>query len=73
MSLLATVGNTGGAGVNVRGNPGLGSTIITLLPDESLVTLMEDTQDVDGYTWQRVILADGRQGWIAVNFLIAQE
>lgn len=73
MSLLAPVGNTRGAGVNVRGNPGLGSTIITLLPDESLVTLMEDKQEVDGYTWQRVILADSRQGWIAVNFLIAQE
>ncbi len=70
---FAQVGNTGGAGVNVRGNPGLSSTIIALVPDESRVTLMEDMQEVDGYTWQRVILADGRQGWIAVNFLIPQE
>ena len=70
---FAQVGNTGGAGVNVRDNPGLGSTVIILLPDESRVTMMDQTQVVDGYTWQRVILADGRQGWIAVNFLIPQE
>lgn len=66
----AKIGNTGGAGVNVRANPGLSATILTLLPDESRVTLTEDVQEVDGFTWQKVILTDGRQGWIVTNFLI---
>lgn len=70
---FARIGNTGGAGVNVRVNPGLGATILAQLSDDSQVTMAEGSQDVDGFTWQRVVLQDGRQGWIAVNFLIIEE
>ncbi len=73
VSIFAKVGNTSGAGVNVRSDPGLGATIIAQISDDSRVTLLEDSQDVDGFTWQLVVLPDGRRGWIAINFLIPEE
>jgi hypothetical protein len=73
VSIFAKVGNTSGAGVNVRSDPGLGATIIAQISDDSRVTLLEDSQEVDGFTWQLVVLPDGRRGWIAINFLIPEE
>lgn len=73
VSIFAKVGNTSGAGVNVRADPGLGATIIAQISDDSRVTLLEDSQQVDGFTWQLVVLPDGRRGWIAKNFLISEE
>ncbi len=73
VSIFAKVGNTSGAGVNVRSDPGLGATIIAQISDDSRATLLEDSQEVDGFTWQLVVLPDGRRCWIAINFLIPEE
>ncbi len=70
---FAKVGSTGGASVNVRADPGLGATIVAQISDDSRVILLEDSQEVDGLTWQLVVLPDGRRGWIAINFLIPEE
>lgn len=69
-SVTATIGNTGGAGANIRSTPGLDSTIITSADDGTTVTILEQTETKDGFTWQLIILPDGRQGWIVINYLI---
>ncbi len=69
---FARVGNTNGFGANVRSEPGLKYEMLTQLSDGSRVELTGEAQTADGFTWQRVLLEDGRSGWIAENFLIPE-
>ena len=57
--------------VNLRNGPGLnGTTVITKLYSGTQLTRIEAGKYVlDGYTWDRVRLADGSQGYLARNFL----
>jgi hypothetical protein len=68
----ARIGNTNGFGANVRTEPGLKYEMLTQLSDGSRVELTGEAQSADGFTWQRVRLADGRIGWIVANFLIPE-
>ncbi len=66
----ATIGNTGGAGANIRSSPGLGGTIIETLEDGTRVILLGETQQVDGFEWQSIEMPDTRDGWVVLRFLI---
>ena len=57
--------------VNLRNGPGLnGTTIITMLTEGQALTRIETGKyNLDGYVWDRVKLADGRQGYIAQNYI----
>ncbi len=57
--------------VNLRNGPGLnGTTVITKLYSGTQLTRIEAGKYVlDGYTWDRVRLADGSQGYLARSFL----
>ncbi len=68
----ATIGNTGGAGANVRSIPGLGGTIIEVLPDGTRVFLIGEIEQVDGFDWQPIEMSDTREGWVVVQFLISE-
>ena len=58
-------------GANVRNGPGLtGTTIITTLPAGEKITIIDKAKyNINGYTWDRVRLSDGRQGYIAAEYL----
>ena len=59
-------------GVNLRNGPGLnGTTIITMLTKGQALTRIETGMynNLDGYNWDRVQLADGRQGYVAQNYI----
>jgi SH3-like domain-containing protein len=60
-----------GDGVNLRNGPGTdGTTVITTLSNgQSLVRIEKDKYNLNGYIWDRVMLADGTKGYIAQNFL----
>ena len=64
----AVVANTS---ANLRNGPGLtGTTVITTLTQGQLLTRIETGKyNVDNYIWDRVKLADGRQGYIAQNYI----
>lgn len=58
--------------VNLRNGPGTsGTSIITTLIKGQAVTRIETGKynEIDGYNWDKVRLADGRQGYIASCFL----
>lgn len=57
--------------VNLRNGPGTsGTTIITTLIKGQVLTRIEKGKyNLDGYVWDRVKLADGRQGYIAENYI----
>ena len=58
-------------GVNLRNGPGTsGTKIITMLVKGQAVTRIEKGKyNVDGYIWDKVVLSDGRQGYVATNYL----
>lgn len=61
-------------GVYLRNGPGTDETAITLLNAGQKLTRIEKNQyDLNGYIWDRVKLPDGRQGYIAQNYIKLQE
>lgn len=58
-------------GANVRNGPGLtGTTVINTLPAGEKITIIDEARYyLDGYTWNRVRLSDGTQGYIATEYL----
>lgn len=57
--------------VNLRNGPGTeGTTVITTLIKGQVLTRIEKGKyNLNGYIWDRVKLADGRQGYIAENYI----
>lgn len=61
-------------GVYLRNGPGTDETTITLLNAGQQLTRIEKNQyNLNGYIWDRVKLPDGRQGYIAQNYIKLQE
>lgn len=57
--------------VNLRNGPGTdGTTVITMLTKGQVLTRIETGKyNLNGYIWDRVKLPDGRQGYIAQNYI----
>jgi WD40 repeat protein len=69
----ARVNVTGADNLRLRTSPNLdNSTIVTLMPDGSIVTLIDGPITHAGFTWWRVRMADGVEGW-AVESLLDEE
>lgn len=61
-------------GVYLRNGPGTDETAITLLNAGQKLTRIEKNQyNLNGYIWDRVKLPDGRQGYIAQNYIKNEE
>lgn len=69
----AVVGNTNFVGVNLRSEPGLESNVVTVVPEETRVTILGDTRSMDGFTWYMIATPDGIEGWVASTFLIFED
>lgn len=56
---------------NLRNGPGLTDTtvIVTLTQGQVLTRIEKGQYNLDGYVWDRVKLADGRQGYIAQKYI----
>lgn len=64
----AIVEGTSGNGLTLRDNPG--GAEITVLPDGSVLTVLEDEPvDSGGFIWRRVRMVGGEEGWVAEDFL----
>lgn len=58
-------------GTDIRNGPGLtGTTTIGTLPALQKITIIDKGKyELDGYIWDRVRLADGKQGYVASEYL----
>lgn len=58
-------------GANIRNGPGLtGTTIMKTIPTGAKITIIDSGKySLDGYTWERIKLSDGTQGYIAAEYL----
>jgi hypothetical protein len=64
----AIVEGTGGNGLTLRDVPG--GQEVTILPDGSVLTVLEDAAvETGGFNWRKVRLVGGDEGWVAEDFL----
>lgn len=64
----AIVINTQGIGLRLRQTPG--GAEITVLPEGSIVALLDDApRDVNGTLWREVQTATGETGWVGADYL----
>jgi hypothetical protein len=64
----AIVEGTSGNGLTLRDVPG--GEELTILPDGSVLTVLEDEAvESGGFTWRKVRLVGGDEGWVAEDFL----
>lgn len=55
-------------GLNLRAGPGIEADILTFLPADAVVILLDGRETIDNLTWQQ-IETDGQAGWVADQFL----
>ena len=62
---------TGGTGLRLRDQPGLGGQVLMLGSEAEVFRVEEGPKDVDGYTWWYLVgpFDDQRRGWAVVNYL----
>jgi eukaryotic-like serine/threonine-protein kinase len=63
---------TGDEGLNLRDAPGLGSRVVTLLPNGTRVRRIDGPQIVDGVAWLKVrtrINDQDVEGWVSANYV----
>lgn len=57
--------------VNVRSGPGTSYGIVTSLKNGTRVTRIKKAVAIaNGYTWDKIVLSDGRIGYMATNYLV---
>lgn len=57
--------------VNIRSGPGTNYSIITSVTNGTLATrIRKSVATANGYVWDKIVLADGTDGYIATNFLV---
>ena len=66
----AKVSGTGGFGVNMREGSGVTFAIVETVLDDTILEIIEGPVDGDGYTWWRVRIEDGREGWTVQDFMV---
>ncbi len=64
----AIVDGTSGNGLTLRVNPG--GEEIAVLPDGSVLTVLDDApEESGGFSWRKVRVVGGEEGWVAEDFL----
>jgi hypothetical protein len=59
-----------GDGAVLRESPGFKGKYVKSYFNVALMTLLSDTQLIDGYVWVHVLAPDGAEGWIVQNLLL---
>lgn len=65
----ATVVETGGVGLTLRNGPSTRTVRVMVVPEGSLVYVLDGPTDADSFLWWQIRLTDGTEGWAAGDFL----
>ncbi len=65
------VSDTGGAGLRLRDQPGLSSSVLLLASEAEVFRVDDGPREIDGYTWWYLVgpFDENRKGWAVSNFL----
>jgi hypothetical protein len=66
------VGNTNGLGLRLRATPDLSASVLTVMPEGALVSLLGDSVSAGGYNWLKVDY-NGMIGWAVALYLFDTE
>jgi hypothetical protein len=69
VGFAARVTGTGGSGVNMRSDSSTTAEVLQILPEETVVTLVDGPTEADGFTWWKIHLDSGLEGWVVQDFL----
>jgi hypothetical protein len=62
------VQGTAAAGLNLRAEPG--GQVVAAVKEKAELVVLEGPQQANGLTWWKVRTADGKEGWVAGQFLV---
>lgn len=71
IGLYVQINGTGGAGLNIRNNPGTGAEAMFVANESEVFLVVGGPVDLDGYIWWQLNAPydKSRQGWAAENYL----
>lgn len=69
LGYYATVVNTGGNGVTVRGGPSTDNVRLLTAAEGRVMLIIDGPESGGDFTWWEVRLDDGTEGWVAGDFL----
>lgn len=69
VGFYAQVVNTAGAGLSVRGGPSTDNIKLLTAGEGTVVLVLEGPTEGSGFTWWKVLLDDGTEGWMAAQYL----
>lgn len=70
VGIRVKVGNTEGQNLRLRSGPGMDYTTLVIMPEGTILTVLEGPQPSGGYEWWRLQMEDGTIGWAAANWLV---
>jgi hypothetical protein len=70
LGVTVVVKGTGGAGLNLREQPTTYGKILASSKEGSELTVIDGPKEADGYTWWKLRMPSGEEGWGAANWLV---
>jgi hypothetical protein len=66
------VTGTGGEGLRLRSEPGLGNQVLLLASEAEVFRITDGPKEADGYTWWYLVgpFDETRRGWAVSNYLV---
>ena len=65
----ATVANTDGLGLTIRGGPSTQNVIVTVAEEGTTVFILDGPQEAENFTWWQLRMDNGLEGWAVANYL----
>jgi len=71
LGVYVQVTGTGGDGLRLRDEPGLGSRVLLLGSEAEVFRVDDGPREIDGYTWWYLVgpFDENRRGWAVSNFI----
>lgn len=65
----ATVANTDGLGLTLRGGPSTRNIVVTVVEEGTTVFILDGPQEAEDFLWWQLRLDNGLEGWAVANYL----
>jgi len=65
----ASVANTNGLGLTIRGGPSTRNVIVTVAEEGTTLFILDGPKEAENFTWWQVRLDNGLEGWAVANYL----
>jgi hypothetical protein len=67
--MYALVKSPEDGGARMRSEPGFSGSTIQIYLNDTLMVVLDETVELDGFVWVKVRAPDGNEGWMLVTLL----